>query len=109
MKRDLTTGQNHSDSYCYFYLHTSGALILKPKYCNTLDFEESDFVVKYWLIDLNDRLDLYNFLIAARRLEAGEERVKELAEKWGITNEDCKVYCAKSGLNWEICRRQYQT
>lgn len=107
MKQDTSTGKNHSDNYCYYYLHVNHDLIHKSKHFNTSGFEESSFVVTWWLVDLNNRLDSYNMLIAAYILGAEEKRIFELAKKWGITNSDVPNYLERMGLKWEMDGSDY--
>lgn len=102
MKRDTATGQNHGENYCYYYLHTNGDLIHKSKHADVSDFEESTFVKKWWLIDLENRLDTYNMLIHASMLGIRNERFKELVSKWGITDEDAVKYCDRVGLTQKM-------
>lgn len=102
MKQDTVTGQNHGENYCYYYLHTNGDLIHKGKHCDISDFEESDFVKKWWLVDLENRLDAYNMLIHASMLGIRKERLNELVNKWKITDEDAVNYCDKVGLTHQI-------
>lgn len=106
MKRDMTTGNITGtiagDDFCYYYLHTNGELIHKTRHYDTSGFEESDFVVCWWKINLADRRDAYNFLISARRQGANESRVQELMKHWGITNEDAENYVKAVGLEWGV-------
>ncbi len=102
MKRDLTTGQNESDDFCYYYLHENNELIHKTKHYDTLGFEESDFVKCWWKINLDSRLDAYNMLIRARMLGAKESRIQDLIKHWGITNDDAPNYVKAVGLEWKM-------
>ncbi len=98
MKQDTVTGEHHGERYCYYYLHTNGDLIHKGQHCDPSDFEESDFVKKWWLVDLEKRHDAYNMLIHASMLGIKKERLGDLVSKWKITNEDAVNYCKKYGL-----------
>jgi hypothetical protein len=98
MKRETTTGVGHGDNFCYYYLHASGELIHKPMSYDPAGFEESAFVKKWWIIDLDNRLDAYNMVISAKLSGANADRVFDLAIKWMFTNEDCQIYCKKIGL-----------
>jgi len=102
MKQDTATGINRGDNYCYYYLHENGDLIHKTRHADTLDFEESPFVKKWWILDLENRMDAYNMLIAAVIFGANPERIKELASKWKITNEDAVNYLQRVGLNHDV-------
>jgi len=97
-KQDTVTGKNRGDNYCYYYLHTNGDLIHKSKHYDVSGFKESSFVSKWWIIDLDKRLDVYNMLIHASRLGIKEQRLSHLIKHWGITNEDAVNYCNAVGL-----------
>lgn len=99
-KQDTITGQNHGENYCYYYLHTNGDLIHKSKHCDFSDFEESTFVKKWWIIDLDGRMDVYNMLIHASILGIKKVRLEELVKHWGITDKDAANYCKKMGLTY---------
>lgn len=49
---------------------------------------DSDFVRRIWPIDLSNRAHAWLTVIEAAALGAIPERIKELAEKWNLTNED---------------------
>ncbi len=102
MKQDTITGRNHGENYCYYYLHTNGDLIHKSKHCDVSDFEESSFVKKWWLIDLDDRVDIYNMLIHASMLGIKKERLKELVNRWNITDDDATHYCKSTKLTFKM-------
>lgn len=79
----------------YYYLHENGELILKKDYEGIVcDFRDSDFVRAFWPITDN-RESLYDFLIEALAAGANKNRVDELAKKWGIDDEDCKIYASQ--------------
>jgi hypothetical protein len=84
----------------YYYLHTNGDLIHKPKIVVDADpdYFDSPFVRKYWQIDTEDRTTAYIFLIDAAAMGARKQRVDELKEKWRITDEDCQVFAEKTGF-----------
>lgn len=102
MKQDTSTGINRGGNYCYYYLHTNGELIHKGKHFDPSDLEESPFVVKWWIIDLDNRIDAYNMLIAASLFGAKKSRIMDLAEHWSITNDDVPNYLKRVGLEWEM-------
>lgn len=101
-KQDTNTGNNiqASDNWCYYYLHENGDLIHKSYYANPSDFEDSDFVKKWWKVNMSKRIDVYNFLIAASMFGANKCRVDELIWKWHITDHDCEHYIDRVGLTW---------
>ena len=102
MKRDINTGKNHGENFCYYYLHTNGDLIHKSKHADISDFEESDFVKSWWVIDLDNRADVYNMLIRASMLGIRKERLDELTNKWKITDNDTENYVKRVGLIWKM-------
>jgi len=76
----------------YYYLHTNGDLICKnATYMSDSDFK-SDFVVKHWLVDVNQRGDGWRMILEALVLGARIDRVKELADTWKMTEEDAAEY-----------------
>lgn len=101
-KQDTITGQKHGANYCYYYLHTNGDLIHKNKHCDISDFEESPFVKKWWVINLDDRLDVYNMLIHASMLGIRKERLEGLVKHWGITDKDAINYCERVDLTCKM-------
>ena len=86
----------------YYYLHTNGDLIHKSKHADTSDFEESDFVKQWWVIDLESRMDVYNMLIRASMLGVKKERVAKLIKHWNITDSDAENYVDGVGLVWKM-------
>lgn len=69
----------------YYYLHTNGDLIFK-KVCP--EIEPGGFVRMVWPVDLTDRGNAWVIVIEAGALGAKKERIEELREKWGLTDED---------------------
>jgi hypothetical protein len=68
----------------WYYLHTNGSLIHKT-YINRdqcTDFMDSDFVKKYWLIDISDRESAWTLLLEALSLGALVDRIRSLAIWW---------------------------
>ncbi len=78
----------------YYYLHKNGNLIYKNDIDDGVvaDFRESDFVVMFWPIDLQNRSTLWRILIEALALGTDLNRIYELAEKWKCNNEDAVHY-----------------
>lgn len=77
----------------WYYLHTNGDLIHK----NYLP-DPSDFTVKTWRLDLEDRCSAWNILLDALSLGADRERVKELAKKWRCTAEDFTQFLSRNPI-----------
>lgn len=98
MKQDTITGKNHGENFCYYYLHENGELIHKSKHADPADFEESTFVKKWWVIDLDNRFDGYNLIIVATLLGALKRSVAAMVQKWEMNDQDCAVYCDRAGL-----------
>jgi len=76
----------------YYYLHENGSLIYKVGTDCVADFRESDFVKAFWPFDPEDRETAWNLLVESLAAGANKDRVMELAEKWGCTNEDATHY-----------------
>lgn len=111
-KQDTTTGRRTTspEDMGWYYLHVNGELIYKPYssvYDPRIDFEESSFVLCYWLINLSDREDAYNLLVRAKMLGAKKDRIEELVSKWNIDDDDTKVYCEKYGIKWARSGEQF--
>ena len=108
MKRDITTGNNiNNDNYNYIYLHKNGDLIVKSKYTDPQDFEDSDLVLKYWKINLDWRGDAYTFLISAKYSGAKSEILDRWISDWCITNEDTENYLTLYKLKFELIDNIY--
>jgi hypothetical protein len=101
-KQDKTTGNTPSENYHYIYLHENGELIGKSKHANPMDFEESDFVKKWWKMDLEWRGDAYNFLIGAKLKGGNPDTIAKWINDWKITNEDTVNYLNWVNLNWRL-------
>ena len=111
-KQDPSTGRTiksevKEGNWCYYYLHENGELIHKRNTYDTSDFEDSDLVLKWWRVDLSNRADAYNFLIAAKIFGANQSRINELIKHWDIANEDAENYCKIFGLVYNIDGNQY--
>lgn len=83
----------------YYYLHENGDLIYKRALDGgqVADLRESDLVKAFWSIDLTDREDAWTVLVEALAAGAKPERVRQLATKWGCSNEDAAVYAERVG------------
>ena len=84
----------------YYYLHTNGDLIYK-RYLDAeqvADFEESPFVKRYWLLDVKDRAVAWFIAIEAAALGARPNRIKDIREKWKLTDEDALIFVGRVGL-----------
>jgi hypothetical protein len=75
----------------FYYLHTNGDLIYKR-------FEpesDSPFVRKVWALDVTDRAQAWTIALEALVMGADINRVKELADKWGLTLNDSFEFMAR--------------
>lgn len=88
----------------YYYLHTNGDLIYKPSRYDCTDFD-SDFVVKWWPFDSNDRMDAWKIILEAIDLRGVTPRVKELASRWNMDFEDSRQMLARATTPPESWRR----
>jgi len=90
----------------YYYLHTNGALIHKNSSVvdslGASDYFDSDFVVKWWVMDDESRMDAWNLCIFSLEAGAKKERIDELILKWGLTDDDAKEYCERVCLDLGI-------
>ena len=93
----------------YYYLHTNGDLIHKSALVVDSDssYFDSPFVKKVWTIDTEDRGSLWILLTEALSLGANKERIKELQEKWGATNEDAQEFASRAGLALKLDGNQW--
>jgi hypothetical protein len=81
----------------YYYLHTNGDLIGKnPVAYSAEDFGGSDFVKAFWLIDTENRADLWKVILEALAQGARIDRIKDLCEKWGATKIDAFEMMART-------------
>lgn len=83
----------------WYYLHTNGELIYKgAAYTSIADFRESDLVRAFWPCDPEDRETGWRIVVESLAAGANPERVRELAEEWGCTDEDAEQYADRLGL-----------
>jgi len=76
----------------YYYLHTNGSLIHKR-----LRPDLSDFVVRIWKLDVEDRESGWVLCVEALALGANKERIMELKKKWKLTDEDAQEFVKRDG------------
>lgn len=80
----------------WYYLHENGDLIYKgAAYTSLADFYESDLVRAFWEVTPDDREQAWNTVVEALAAGAKPERVRELADKWGCTDEDAQEYASR--------------
>lgn len=77
----------------WYYLHTNGDLIHKWARPDT-----SDFVRKIWEVDPTLRRDAWVLCVEAAALGANPARIKALAKRWNLTDEDAHVFAQKLGM-----------
>lgn len=77
-----------------YYLHTNGDIIGK----NPITFNdiEGDLVVKKWLIDTTNRIDVWILIIEALALNGSLERIKELSTKWKLDYKDSLEFITRT-------------
>ncbi len=87
----------------WYYLHTNGDLIYKRETGETAaDIRESDFARARWPCDPSDRELAWTTLVEALALGASLSRVKELAAKWGCTDDDAEEYASRVGAGVDL-------
>lgn len=77
-----------SEPIGFYYLHENGDLIYK----RTQPELDSPFVKRIWPVYPEDRACAWIICIEALALGASKERVNELVNKWGLTNEDAFLF-----------------
>ena len=84
----------------YYYLHTNGDLIYKNAFVVESDptYFDSPFVKETWGFIKTLRECAWTIAIEGLALGANEKRIKELQDKWGLTNEDASHYAKRMGL-----------
>lgn len=77
----------------YYYLHSNMDLIGKNPAVVDPDptgYFEGPFVVKYWLVDTEDRMTCWVMVLEALARAAHLERIRELCEKWRMDYADSR-------------------
>lgn len=92
-----------------YYLHINGNLIYKP-HANIDDLLDSDFVVKFWELDTDNRGTAWLMLIEASLLGATESRINQLREIWDIDNrpEEIADFCKYANLDVKFEGGKYE-
>ena len=75
----------------YYYLHTNGSLLYKRFEPESL----SPFVCRIWKVDKTNRAGAWT--IAIETLALGGN-IRDLKEKWGLTDEDAKEFAERTKL-----------
>lgn len=84
----------------WYYLHANGELIYKGgHYTNPVDFRESDLVRAFWKCTAGDREEAWTIVVEALAAGANPDRVRELVEKWNLTDEDAQEYARRVNAN----------
>lgn len=92
----------------WYYLHTNGELIYKHELGGTAaDIRESPFAVMLWPCDPTDRASAWRILVEALALGANRERVDELAQKWGCSDDDAQMYAQHIGATLAMDGNQW--
>lgn len=127
-KRNMATGLPAGESYgnrpwCFFYLHTNGTLIHKPKSYDHRDFEESDFVQCWWIVLMDTVSDPVKLLKSAMEAGAKNEAITTLLQRWNLPTELAQpilsklmerrepkpvyIYCPLRQMYWNETRYGY--
>jgi len=75
----------------YYYLHSNVDLIGKNPAVVDPDpagYFEGPFVMRYWLIDTEDRRTCWVMILEALAKGARLDRIRELCEKWHMDHDD---------------------
>jgi len=96
----------------WYYLHTNGNLIYKKDMPGIIeDFIKSDFVKRYWSVDLEKRENAWTILVEALAAGADRNRIDELANKWNCDDNDAQIFAAircvmltKKELKWNASK-----
>ena len=81
----------------WYYLHVNKDLIYKNNPDAIADIRDSDLCHTAWAWD-GQRSTAWQILVEAYCLGAKKERIEELAEKWGCTNNDAENYANYLGI-----------
>ena len=76
----------------FYYLHSTTKDLIFKRFRPE---DDSDFVEKTWAVDTKDRACAWTIVLEALSMGARIERVKELAEKWKLTQEDFEEMIAR--------------
>lgn len=80
----------------WYYLHANGDLIYKgAAYTSVSDFHESDLVRAFWPCHPDDRENAWTILVEALAGGARLEKVRELADRFGCTDDDAQEYARR--------------
>jgi len=100
----------------WYYLHTNGLLIFKCDYTAAVfDMRDSNFVLMFWPMDVQDRSSAWRLLIEAGAIEAtNKDRLNELADKWNCDDSDAQHYADRvdvvlfmDGNQWCAVRQDF--
>ena len=107
-KQDLSTGQKDGIlKFEYYTLESSGNLVSHPPTSDIKTFDSNDFIKHWWKVDLDNKADAYNLLIAAFGYGAKPEVIDLLAAKWGFTNEDCAKHVQSPGIEYSSIKHGF--
>src|SRR3990172_11287423 len=95
---------NDSEISGYYYLHQNGDLIYKDASFFSVEDLESDLIRAAWPLNPKRRANAWLLLIEAGAQGANLNRIKELAEKWGVNNEDALNFVEHSFGNFILFR-----
>ena len=95
---------------CIYYLYNNGNLIATVPFPNALDpkFFGSSFVKHLWMIDTENRANVWKFITEALGKGAKIDRIKEILDRWKLTKEltqeDLKKYIKNQKISKEQIR-----
>ncbi len=85
----------------WYYLHTNGDLIYKRDLEGTAeDILKSDFSRAFWPFNPKDREGAWDILVESLAAGANQDRVFELAKKWGCDDTDADIYAERLGIEF---------
>lgn len=92
----------------WYYLHENMDLIFKANHDSAAaDIRDSDFSLALWPIDPADRLGAWTLLVEGSAAGANQERINELAAKWGCNDSDAQEYANRVGCVLSMDGRQW--
>jgi hypothetical protein len=82
----------------WYYLHENGDLIYKAYSDACADIRDSSFARALWPMNPKDREGAWTIVVEGLAAGARADRVRELADKWCLTDGDAEVYAQRIGV-----------